>query len=79
MTSIDSSCGCVSKINKLIETRGMKLVISYNMVEKEGRAVVSTERLNPSSRSSKFFMAATYCPFCGESYDQTCKRKRATQ
>lgn len=58
-------CECIKKVNKMLEEKNSCLVTS--LVGTECVALL-TERLVPTRPYKSIFIAAEFCPFCGEKY-----------
>jgi hypothetical protein len=67
-------CSCIEKADEMLRERGQTLVVSQSIDPKTltpgpPRVVVRTELLEKRRRrESDPQLAASYCPFCGESY-----------
>jgi hypothetical protein len=67
-------CNCIDKVDEMLRESGQTLVFSQpidakTLTPRARRVVVRTELLERRRRrKSDPQLAASYCPFCGESY-----------
>lgn len=63
------SCGCFTRVNKLLEKQGATLQWVWSFREGYMRTAIVTERLRP--RVKLRTLVASFCPFCGKKYPET--------
>jgi hypothetical protein len=65
-----AGCSCIETVNRLLEPQNRRLVLSFNVLLRDLRAVVVTEKRNPRLRTRPSHMIASFCPFCGRAYPE---------
>lgn len=61
-------CDCVAKVDDALAKQNERLIVSLNLFVGESRAIVMTERLDPTKKTKRHTMVASFCPFCGKEY-----------
>jgi hypothetical protein len=67
-------CKCLQKITKALEAKHTRICVSIPLQRgMRIRAVVDTNLTPDAPRGSKpITLIASYCPFCGQEYKDTC-------
>lgn len=63
-------CKCFDEIDKLLKERNGSLVGAIRLRGEPVRAYVAIQKFDEASRVKPGFLAANYCPFCGEKYPE---------
>ena len=68
-------CDCIKLSNDALKERGLELDtrISFSVTTGAMKVVlpIQTKKLDPKNRKAQItFIAANYCPFCGEKMEQ---------
>lgn len=61
-------CDCISKIDGHLKEKAPNTMLVLNMLGPQ-RAVISTCKRDDKKREKPAYMMATYCPFCGDKYE----------
>jgi hypothetical protein len=67
-------CNCLQEINKTLEKDNTEIAFLFYLTgNKQSKAIVQTQKVNPKIKGAPIRIAAAFCPFCGERYDQEAK------
>lgn len=69
-----SLCDCIAKVNKLLSEHNTAIDMTDTINMKTGkfepRMTVPTARIDTKNRKGPMRVFATYCPMCGEKYQE---------
>ena len=73
---MSASCRCVDKVSKLLAEQNERMELAFRMIKKRtGNArtlmaspIIATAKRDPSLRTKRRSLVASYCPFCGNKY-----------
>lgn len=67
-TTPKKRCKCIEDLNALLGKQNEELLISFRLDGSPERCIVTTQRKNPSKRTTQHTLVANFCPFCGVKY-----------
>ena len=65
-------CKCIDEINEQLkqQNRNTQVKQAFGMKGTIPNAMVSTEKADTNKREKSASIFASYCPFCGQKYDE---------
>ena len=64
-------CDCIEKLNELLKPRNTLINVSFDLLGKMPmRTIISTVKYDDKNRMEERTIIATYCPFCGQKYEE---------
>jgi hypothetical protein len=69
-------CDCFDTVGATLEKDNERFVslLSFDTGNVLKRALITIEKVNPKKRPGLRKLVATFCPFCGEKYEEPKKR-----
>jgi hypothetical protein len=64
-------CNCIKETNEAMEKSEMntKLRLAFSLNGTINRAIISVEKFDDKIKKKPIKLFATYCPFCGQKYE----------
>lgn len=62
-------CDCIRLTNEALKTINTQLQVSYSLNGGPDRIVIATDKADASKKGRTPFLAATFCPICGQKYE----------
>ena len=66
-------CNCIVELNKKLIERNTRIVIPITFgsnLSLMGGPIIKTEKIDSKKRVGPVNVLASYCPFCGNKYDE---------
>ena len=63
-------CDCIEKVNEALAEHNTQLNINMSLSGRPSRIILDTIKLPTKQRGKKKMVVASYCPFCGEPYQE---------
>lgn len=63
-------CDCITKVDELLAERNGRLYVTINLMNGKAYPKLGVEKKETRSRTKPPLMIPTYCPFCGQRYEE---------
>lgn len=73
------ACACIERVDKMLAERNTELNVQFYTDGGPPTVIVSTLVKEPKRGAKASRMLATFCPFCGVSYELVERNQKAVQ